>query len=113
MALFFDQSWFDAKLSALGLTRDEIAAALGLKREHVDEIWKDQRELSARDVTMLAQLLATSPQEIATRAGVSTPVPAATPQDANGRRISEMEARLTHLEREVAELKALLSRKNQ
>lgn len=113
MALFFDQTWFDAQLSALGLTRDEVALALGLHREQIDEIWKDQRELSARDVTTLAQLLAASPHEIATRAGVSTPVPAATPADANARRVGEIDARLTRLEHEVAELKALLGRKNQ
>ncbi len=113
MALFFDQPWFDAQLTALGLTRDEVALALGLHREQVDEIWKDQRELSARDVTTLAQLLAASPHEIATRAGVSTPVPTAAPLDASAGRIREMDARLTALEREVTALKALLAQRNQ
>lgn len=110
MALFFDQTWFDSKLSALGLTRAEVASALGLTAEQVDEMWKDQRELASRDVKMLAQLLATTPQEIATRAGISTPIPAET-RKSDTQWMEEFDVRLSRLEREIAELKAVLGRK--
>lgn len=112
MALFFDQDWFDAKLAALTLTRDDVAAALRLMRSEVDEIWKDQRELSSGDVVMLARLLKTPADEIATRAGISTP----TPQAASGgsdasvvlARLDEMDQRLARIERAIAELQSMV-----
>ncbi len=75
MALFFDAAWFDQKLASLGLVRATVAMALGVSDHEIGDIWKDQRELSARDVAILANLLDTTPAEIAERAGVSTPVP--------------------------------------
>ncbi|HEX3674528.1 MAG TPA: helix-turn-helix transcriptional regulator [Rhizomicrobium sp.] len=98
MALFFDTAWFDARLAATGLTRAQLAAALGLSEEQVAEIWKDQREISAKEVAMLAALFGATVEEIAHHAGISTPVPKA---EAPG-----IEARLTKVERELAELKA-------
>jgi transcriptional regulator with XRE-family HTH domain len=113
MALFFDQAWFDAQLSALGLTRSEIALALGLTGSEVDEIWKDQRELSARDVATLAQLLAASPHEIAVHAGVSTPVPSAhKPDAALSKRLDKLELTLERVERDLAEIKAMISKRS-
>jgi hypothetical protein len=110
MALFFDQAWFDAQLQALGLTRAEIALALGLKTTEVEEIWKDQRELSARDVATLAQLLAASPHEIAVRAGVSTPLPSVQSTDAAvSKRLDKLEAGLERVERALAEIKTMVS----
>jgi len=104
MALFFDSQWFDARLAAMGVDRAAIAAALGLNTEQVAEVWKDQRELSANDVRMLAMLLAVPPEEIASRAGVSTPVPKTAPsQD-----LAEVNERLTRVERALAEIKALV-----
>jgi len=110
MALFFDKEWFDAKLAALGLSRAHVAAALALREAQVAEFWKDQRELSARDVAALASLLKVSTQEIATRAGVSTPLPTAAPDDLEsiGEAISRLDARLERLERGMIEIKALL-----
>ena len=100
MALFFDSAWFDARLVSAGLKRGDVAAALGLSESEIAEIWKDQRELSAANVRILAALLAVPPEEIAARAGVSTPVPRQTPMD--------VEFRLARLEAELAELKSLL-----
>ena len=57
MALFFDGDWFDGKLREAGVTRDDAAAALRLSRREVDEIWKDQRELTPDEVGILARLL--------------------------------------------------------
>ncbi len=99
MALFFDSKWFDARLDALGLSRADIAGALGITQEQLAEMWKDQRELSANDVRILSALLAVGPEEIARRAGVSTPVPGA--QNA----ITE---RLDRIERALEEIRAQL-----
>lgn len=102
MALFFDGEWFDARLAAAHLSRADIARALGLSEEAIGEIWKDQREISAKDVTILAALLAASPQEIATHAGISTPVPKTGPT------LAELAARLEKVETELAQLRAHL-----
>jgi transcriptional regulator with XRE-family HTH domain len=103
MALFFDGEWFDARLAALHLSRADIARALGLSDREIAEVWKDQRELSVRDVATLAALLTVSPQEIAKHAGVSTPVPTAQPT------IAELTVRLQKVEAELANLKAQLA----
>lgn len=102
MALFFDAEWFDKRLSELGLARTTLASALGLSAQEVDEIWKDQRELSAREVSIIAALLDTPAEEIASRAGISTPIPRRTvpPQD----RLAEIAQRLARIEDQIAEL---------
>lgn len=103
MALFFDASWFDKKLKTLGLTRATLAAALGVNDAQLAEIWKDQRELSVNDVRIIAALLGESGAEIASRAGVSTPVP-----PPEGQSLGEIAARLSAIERKLDELTALL-----
>lgn len=100
MALFFDSEWFDGRLAALGLTRDAVGTALGFNAGETAEVWKDQRELSAEHVRLLAALLAVPAKEIANRAGVSTPLPR-----------EDIETRLARVEAELAEIKALLTAK--
>jgi transcriptional regulator with XRE-family HTH domain len=100
MALFFDSEWFDQRLAALGLTRDAIAAALGFSADQIAEVWKDQRELRAEHVRVLAALLGVPAEEIASRAGVSTPVPR-----------EDVETRLARVEAELVAIKALLAAK--
>jgi transcriptional regulator with XRE-family HTH domain len=107
MALFFDAQWFDAQLAARGLARADAAKALGLNAEQIAELWKDQRELSVADVRALAGLIGAPPQEVATRAGVSTPVPAEAPADPSAA-LAAMSERLTRIERQLIELKALI-----
>lgn len=102
MALFFDTEWFDARLAASHLSRADVARALGVDEHAVADIWKDQRELSARDVATLAALLAVPVNEIATRAGISTPVPKSQPT------LNDVVARLERVEAELAQLKARL-----
>jgi transcriptional regulator with XRE-family HTH domain len=75
MALFFDQPWFDAQLQRLHMRREDIGAMLGLDADQISEVWKDQRELKAADVAILAALFNTPPADVAARAGISTPVP--------------------------------------
>jgi hypothetical protein len=104
MALFFDSQWFDARLAAAGLQRADAAVALGLDAEQIAEMWKDQRELSAGDVRVLSALLAAPPAEIASRAGVSTPVPKEAPVP----ELAEISERLARVERALADIKALI-----
>jgi len=106
MALFFDNEWFDAKLAAAHLSRADLGSALGLDETQIAEMWKDQREISAREVSLIAALLGVSPQEVAHHAGISTPVPQVNPT------LPELHARLVCVERSLDEIKMLLSRKN-
>jgi len=101
MALFFDAEWFDARLGERGLSRRVMAAAAGMAEADLALAFKDQRELSAREVAAFAELLGVTPTEIATRAGVSTPVPG---EDAAAR-IGALERRVAALEAEVARLR--------
>jgi cyanate lyase len=105
-ALFFDRGWFDAKLAEAGLSHVDVAAALGLSAAELADMWKDQRELRAKDVRILAALLDALPQEVALRAGVSTPVPQeASPGDDL---LLDLAERLTRIERGMEDLKSLL-----
>jgi hypothetical protein len=104
MALFFDTDWFNARLQEFGLKPADISAALGLTPEQVDDMWKDQRELSAADVRALSKLLQVSAAEIATHAGVSTPFPAVEGDEA----LDKVNERLDRIERTLAEIKALV-----
>ena len=101
MALFFDAPWFDARLAERGLTRAGLAAGAALSDGEVALIFKDQRELSAREVTAFAELLGVSPAEVADHAGVSTPVPGADDLEA---RLGGIEARLAAIETTLARL---------
>jgi len=97
VALFFDAEWFDARLAERGLTREALAAVSGMTPSDLTLAFKDQRELSAAEVAVFAEMLGVSAAEIAAHAGVSTPAP-----DGGG-----LEARVTQLEARVARLEAL------
>ena len=106
MALFFDQSWFDARLKELGATRDDVARLLRLSSEQAAELWKDQRELRASDVQALASYLKVAVGEVASRAGISTPVPAES--RSVEQRLEEVNERLTRIERMIVESPVIL-----
>lgn len=91
MSLFFDQAWFDARLKALGLSREDLGRALGLTADEISALFKDQRELSLAEVRLLASLLAVPSDEVANRAGISTPRETMDPWHA---RLSKIEAKL-------------------
>jgi hypothetical protein len=103
MALFFDSSWFDEKLSERGLSRSVLAAAAGLSDAALELAFKDQRELSATEVAAFAELLGENPAEVASRAGVSTPAPGADSE--TDRRIAALERRVAALEAEIMKLR--------
>ena len=52
-----------------------MAAAAGMSAADLALIFKDQREISAGEVAVFAELLGVEAAEVAARAGVSTPVP--------------------------------------
>jgi hypothetical protein len=104
MALFFDAAWFDARLASLGLARATLAVALGLPEAALAEIWKDQRELSVRDVAIIAALLGTSGEDVAQHAGISTPVPRAA---SDPRALADIIARLDRIEQALTDLTTL------
>lgn len=122
MALFFDAQWFDARLEAVGVSHATLAAALGLSETQLADVWKDQRELSAADVALIAVLLDVPADAVASHAGIATPVPQApVPQapipqasvpiaDARviGDALRDLSGRLVHVETTLAEMKALL-----
>ena len=99
MALFFDASWYDERLAERGLTRAVLAAAVGLTEVELALIFKDQRELSIREVSVFAEVLGVSIAEAASRAGVRPPPPS------DGQRLAALEARVAALEAELAALK--------
>lgn len=100
MALFFDAAWFDAQLAERHLTRAMLGQLLGHSEAAIHEMFKDQRELSPRDVAELARLLNLKPELIALKAGVSTPVPIAS---------ASLEMRLEAVEARLARIEALLA----
>jgi hypothetical protein len=101
MALFFDAEWFDARLGERGLSRAVLAAAAGLSEADLALSFKDQREISAREVAVFAELLGVTAGEVAKHAGVSTP----TPGEDWAARIAALERRVAALEAEVERLR--------
>ena len=99
MALFFDADWYDARLSERGLTRAVLAAAAGMSEADLALAFKDQRELSMREVSVFAELLGVTAAEAASRAGVRPPPFGA------AQRLAALEARVAILEAELARLK--------
>ncbi len=70
MALFFDQKWFNARLEAAGLAKADLAHALGLTAEELAEMWKDQREISDREIGTMALLLGVSEDDVRKYGGI-------------------------------------------
>ena len=99
MALFFDQAWYEAQLAQRGLNRAVLAAVAQMDAASLDLAFKDQRELSWRELTAFAELLGVAPAEAASRAGVRPPLD---PVDARDQRIAALEARVAALEARLA-----------
>lgn len=85
-----------------GLTPTVLAAASGMSEAELALVFKDQRELSAGEVAVFAELLGEAPAEIARQAGISTPVPDQDPLA----RIAALEHRVAVLEAEIVRLRS-------
>jgi len=99
VALFFDAAWYDERLAQRGLSRVVLAAAAGMSEADLALAFKDQRELSVREVSVFAELLGVPTAEAASRAGVRPP------PVSEAQRIAALEARVAILEAELARLK--------
>jgi len=106
MSLFFDAQWFDARLRTAGLSRSDVATALGLSPGEIEDLWKDQRELRAHEVRIFAALIGAPPAEVAHDAGISTPVPDAKESEAAG--LSERMERMEKVLIEIHDLVRML-----
>jgi hypothetical protein len=106
MALFFDQSWYDARLAERGLSRTVLAAVAGMTGDELALAYKDQRELTAAQIAAFAELLGVPLAEAARRAGIGVHA-AAPPVEAPSleQRVAILEARMASLEAEIASLK--------
>ncbi len=102
MALFFDQGWFEGKMAVAGLAKPDLARALGLTLQELQDMWKDQREISEREIKTLALLLGASEAEVRNKGGVQgSPEAHAAVAGAGASPSPEttsVEARLTRLE---------------
>jgi len=121
MALFFDQKWFNAQLEAAGLSKADLARALGLTPSEVDEMWKDQREIREREIGTMALLLGVSENEVRKRGGVqgnpeafaamhAKRHTAAVPHQASSPKIED---RLDHIEARLAKIEMQLKKEAQ
>lgn len=57
MTLFFDAAWFEGKPKERGLSRAVLARVAGLTPDELVLVFKDQREVSAGQVSAFAELL--------------------------------------------------------
>jgi transcriptional regulator with XRE-family HTH domain len=110
VALFFDKSWFETRMNERNITRNDLASGVGISREDVDAMFKDQMEVSASQVETWALLLGQTPAEVALRCGVSTREAEPT-NDAD--RIQTLESRIAALEGLVAQLAKQLDEERQ
>ena len=100
MALFFDAAWYDQRLTERGLSRAVLASVAGMAEADLALAFKDQRELSMREINAFAELLGVSSDEAASRAGVRTP------PTSDRDRIAALEDRVAALEARLARLTA-------
>jgi len=113
MALFFDQKWFNEKLKAAGLSKPEMANALGLGNKELEAMWKDQREISDREIGTMAMLLSVSEGDVRKHGGVQGSPEARAArtrksEPAQAVPVDDLEARLARVEARLAKLEAQL-----
>jgi len=65
-----DTTWFQLKLKARGLNQTTLANALGVHKSHASLMLRGKRRMSAKDVSVIANLLNVDPGEVIARSGV-------------------------------------------
>jgi len=104
MSLFFDAVWFDARLAARKLDRTALAIAVGIEPAELHRIFTHEREPSAEELRVFAQVLDSDLVEVTLKCGVATR--AASEGADSGDRISDIEARLDAIDSWLAEFEA-------
>lgn len=105
MSLFFDADWFDVRLAALGRNRNDLAAAAGMDRGALGEVFTNARSATPAEMSGFAAFLGVDLMEVSLRCGVATRE-AAPPQDDPSARIDSIEAKLDAIDNWLAELEA-------
>ncbi len=104
MSLFFDAAWFDAQLAARKLDRTSLAIAAGLEPTQLHQVFTHEREPTAEELVVFANVLGADLVEVTLRSGIA---PRAAPESADsGDRISDIEARLDAIDTWLAEFEA-------
>ncbi|MBB34173.1 MAG: hypothetical protein CME88_05125 [Hirschia sp.] len=70
MALFFDQEWFDGRLTSIGKTRDSLAMSAGMTADEIDMVFDDRRQVSVSEIHDFAKFFNVEPDTIAFYCGV-------------------------------------------
>lgn len=110
MSLFFDADWFDAKLAERGLDRGALAAACGLDRTALHDLFTNQRHPTQLELNAFTQVLGADVVEVALRAGVATR--AMSGGDDPIARIESIEARLDAIDHWIEEFERTSRRKS-
>jgi transcriptional regulator with XRE-family HTH domain len=92
MSLVFDAAWFEARLAASGLARDDLAERLGADRGSLEALFANRRQAAPEELAALAKILNADLVEVSLRAGVAAR-PVEADDDARAR-IERIEARL-------------------
>lgn len=106
MSLFFDASWFDARLAERWLDRNALAACAGIDERELDRLFSNERAPSAQELEAFAALLSADVLEIALRAGVAARAVSENDETTTSTRIEDIEARLDAVDAWLEEFEA-------
>lgn len=104
MSLFFDAEWFDARLAERGLDRGALAAAAGVERTTLHELFTNERAATPAELRAFAALLGADLIEVSLRAGIAARD--AEPVEDPNARLDSIEARLDAIDSWLEELEA-------
>ena len=105
MSLFFDASWFDARLAERWLDRNALAACAGIDGLELDRLFSNERAPTARELEAFAALLGAEMVEVTLRAGVASRAVSET-GETTSTRIEDIEARLDAVDAWLEEFEA-------
>jgi hypothetical protein len=101
MTLFFDASWFDARLGERGLDRSAMARAAGVEPADLHRVFTHERAPTGEELQAFARLLEADLVEVTLRGGVASPY--VSPDAGADERIASIEARLDAIDSWLSE----------